>query len=138
MTPRTAAAVAMFTMSVVVLASCGETIDLRETATTETSPDGTRPVPVDGSLDEILDVMLTDWRGLGEQVVSGDPTDTLDRIERAWAAIEREIRTEHSDSYSGFQQAIDLARTSVERRRPADANKGYLVAVDLADEILGR
>lgn len=154
MSRRTASAVAIaLTCSVVStlgLSACGETVDLRDGDTTATTIDPTEdagdpvepipvePIPVDGSLDEILAVMLTEWRGLGEHVIDGDAAEPLARIEQGWAAIEPVIRTEHSDSYSGFQQAIDLARTSVERRRPADASKGYLVAVDLAAEVRDR
>jgi hypothetical protein len=135
------------------LTACGETIDLRDTSPV-TSPDpgavtgvddpagddgtGATPVAADATLDEVLTEMLTEWRGLGERVIDNEAGASLARIEEGWAAIEHTIRTEHTNSYSGFQQAIDLARTSVERRRPADASKGYLVAVDLADEVRNR
>ena len=46
------------------------------------------------------------------------------------------LAREHSiDMEFGLQQSVDLARTSVERRRPADASKGYKIVADLLETL---
>jgi hypothetical protein len=47
---------------------------------------------------------------------------------------EDKVHDERPDLLFGFQQAITLARSGVERRRPADASKGYLLVVPLVED----
>jgi hypothetical protein len=62
--------------------------------------------------------------------------DVLARIDDAWAVAEQRIRDDDPDEVFNFEQAIELARSGVERRRPADASKGYKILVDVADAYL--
>ena len=52
-------------------------------------------------------------------------------IEADWAAIEAGIRADHPTELFGMQQAIDLARSAVTRKRPADASKAWKIVRDL-------
>lgn len=156
---RRTAAVIWTTILALGLSACGETIDLRDSAPDETALEATaldetapevsaldetsldetsldETALEDKPLEELLPVMLDGWRGMGEYVIDGDADEPLARIETAWAAAEPIIRREHPDSLGGFQQAIDLVRTAVERRRPADVSKGYLLAVELTNHVL--
>jgi hypothetical protein len=133
-------------MSVTLLAGCGQTIDLRdevdEVAGAPTVPTVEEPgdaaLPLDGTLHELLPAILSNWRGLDQRVIDGQASEPLARIETAWAAAEPLVRADHPTSLFGMQQAVDLARSAVERRRPADASKGYRLAIELSDEILSR
>jgi hypothetical protein len=126
-----------------VLAGCGQTIDLRDdadTVPTVSSAEGAGDdaLPLDGGLDELLPAIVANWRGLDQRVIDGDAAEPLARIETAWAAAEPLVRADHPSSLFGMQQAVDLARSAVERRRPADASKGFRLAIELSDEILSR
>ncbi len=45
------------------------------------------------------------------------------RIEALWALIRPAVDTERPELLGAFDTVIDLVRSSVERRRPADADK---------------
>ena len=148
MTRRATTVTASVLAAVLALSACGETIDLRDTAS-DTAPDdvGTggaddvaadADLPLDGDLDELLAALLASWRGLDQRVIDGDTAEPMARIETTWAVAEPLVRADHPTSLFGMQQAVDLARSAVDRRRPADASKGYRLAIELTDEILSR
>lgn len=137
--------------ALVLLVGCGETIDLRETAEAADAIDtaeltaggdgaGTADpsvIDADASATELLPVLVASWQGLGQRVIDNDaPSEALQRIEELWRSAEPQVRAERPDLLFGFEQAVDLARSSVERRRPADASKGYKLAVDLTNDYL--
>ncbi|HEY3484282.1 MAG TPA: hypothetical protein VGK49_02810 [Ilumatobacteraceae bacterium] len=121
------------------LAACGTTtIDTSAT----TAPPGastttTEPLPTDATLDELLPLLVATMAPLDEQIVEnqGDET-TLERVEAIWDLAEPIMRDEQPELLFGFEQAVGLARSGVERRRPADASKGYKLVVDLVDDAL--
>ena len=96
------------------------------------------PVGPDTPLDELLAEMLDRWRGLDQRVIDEDAVAPLAAIEEVWALAEPIIRADHQGALFGFQQAVDLARSAVERTRPADASKGYRLARDLTTDLLER
>jgi hypothetical protein len=57
------------------------------------------------------------------------PEATLARLEDLWAVAERQIRRRDPDDLYPYEQAMTLARSGVERNRPADASKGYKLLV---------
>jgi hypothetical protein len=78
-----------------------------------------------------LDVLM---RRLDELIVEDAGDDAaLARIEDVWAVTEQQIRERDPDDLYPFEQAITLARSGVERRRPADASKGYKLLVAAVD-----
>lgn len=141
MTVRAAGATAL--AAVLTLGACGTTFVDETVATVDTSPDATTTtlpaVEPDAPLDELLSEIETLMFDLDERIIDDDlATETFARITDLWRAAERQIRRNDPDDVFNFQQAIDLARTGVERRRPADASKGYKIITDVIDAYLGR
>ena len=95
------------------------------------------PISADASLAELVSDLADSMRHLDEQVIEGDTDDaTLARIEEIWVAVLPLAREHSIDMEFGLLQSVDLARTSVERRRPADASKGYKIVAGLLDTLL--
>ena len=139
-------------LAAVLLAGCGETYvdtsllddatastvptDSAEPATTADGPsgaDGTDPAVrstviarIDDALDRLSDAVADD-ADLAAELLAG--------IEADWAAIEAGVRTDHPAQLFGMQQAIDLARSAVTRKRPADASKAWRIVRDLAPSL---
>lgn len=134
----------VFTLvAVLTLGACGTTFIDETVATVDTSPDATTttlaPVADDAPLDELLPEIARLMFDLDQRIIDGDgDVETLDRIDELWRVAERQIRAADPDDLFNFQQAIDLARTGVERHRPADASKGYKILVDVNEAYLGR
>jgi hypothetical protein len=77
-----------------------------------------------GSTAELLDQLLTEAGALGDRIVDNHGQhEAFARIETLWALVAADVQAERPDLVPGFQSAIDLLRTGVERRRPADADK---------------
>jgi hypothetical protein len=119
---------------VLVLTACGTTtVDESIAASADTSATTTLPpISADASLVDLVRDLTDSMRHLDEQVIEGDTEDaTLARIEDVWVLAEP-LADEHSaEMRFGLEQSVDLARTSVERRRPADASKAYKIVADL-------
>ncbi len=134
----------VFTLvAVLTLGACGTTFIDETVATVDTSPGATTttlaPVADDAPLDELLPEIARLMFDLDQRIIDGEgDVETLDRIEEIWRIAERQIRAADPDDLFNFQQAIDLARTGVERHRPADASKGYKILVDVNEAYLGR
>ena len=141
MTPRAAGAAAL--AAVLTLGACGTTfvdetvptVDTSRTATTTTLP----PVDPDAPLADLLAEIETRMFDLDQRIIDEDDEfATLDRIDELWRAAERQIRSNDPDDVYNFGQAIELARTGVERKRPADASKGYKILADVIDAYFTR
>jgi hypothetical protein len=138
-TPGVAAAWSV--AAVLTLGACGTTYIDSEITVPDTSPTVTTttlsPVEPDAPLDQLLGEIEALMVDLDERVIDQrDPVGRLARLEETWRAAERQIRANDPDDVFNFQQAIDLARSGVERRRPADASKGYKIFVDVAEAYL--
>ena len=73
-------------------------------------------------------------RHLDEQIVDDENVPaTMTRLDQLWNVAEQKIRDRDPDDLFPFQQAIDLAHSGAERRRPADASKGYKVLIAAID-----
>jgi hypothetical protein len=119
---------------VLLLTACGTTtvdqsiVESADTGVTTTLP----PIRSDAPLVDLVRDLADTMRHLDEEVIEGDTDDaTLARIDAIWV-IAKPLAREHSiDMEFGLEQSVSLARTSVERRRPADASKGYKIVADL-------
>jgi hypothetical protein len=111
---------------VVVLAGCAETtIDTSLTAPSTVDVTTTVFAPT-GTTAELLDDLLAESGRLSDLIVAGEgEEDAFARIETVWALVGPEIAADRPDLTGGFESAIGLLRTGVERRRPADADKAY-------------
>lgn len=140
MTGRAAGAVAL--AAVLTLGACGTTYvdtgvtvpDTSPGATATTSPAVDPDAPLPDLLAEI-ELLMSD---LDERIIEErGHVEVLQRIDELWVAAERRIRDDDPDDVFNFEQAIELARSGVERRRPADASKGYKILVDVIDAYVG-
>lgn len=141
MTRRLAGATAL--TAVLTLGACGTTYVDTNITVPDTSPDATTttlaPVDPDTPLDELLLEIEALMSDLDERIIDGrGQQTTFDRIAELWTVAERRIRADNPDDVFNFEQAIDLARSGVERRRPADASKGYKILTDVIDDYLDR
>jgi hypothetical protein len=140
-TPRSAASAAL--VAVLALGACGTTFIDETVATVDTSPDATTTtlpaIDPDAPLDELLGQIESLMLDLDQRIVDDERSvETLERIDALWVPAERQIRSHDPDDVFNFEQAIELARTGVTRRRPADASKGYKIIVDVIDQYLAR
>ena len=113
------------------LAACGTTyVDSSVTTPSSVAATTLPAVPADTPLPELFTQLDDLMRRLDEQIVEakGDQA-ALARIEAVWAVAEQQIRENDPDDLFPFEQAITLVRSGVERRRPADASKGYKLLV---------
>lgn len=114
-----------------VLGACGETfVDTAATTPPSTVATTLPPIAADAPLPDLFAELDGLMRGLDERIVEEEGDDAaLARIDEVWTAAEAQIRDRDPDDLFPFEQAIALARTGVERRRPADASKGYRILI---------
>lgn len=141
MTRRSAGAVAL--AAVLTLGACGTTyVDTDGTVPT-TSPGATTTtlpaIDPEAPMEELLGDLERLMSDLDERIIDDRAqVETFRRIDELWTVAERRIRADDPDDVFNFEQAIELARSGVERRRPADASKGYKILVAVADAYLSR
>ena len=127
-------ALCAFGAVVMATTGCGTTtVDPSIAASVDTGVTTTLPpISADASLVFLVRSLADSMRHLDEQVIEGDTDEaTLMRIEEIWVRAEPLARERGTEFVFGLQQSIDLARTAVERTRPADASKGYKIVADL-------
>jgi len=79
-----------------------------------------------GTTAELLDQLVAESAQLSDLIVENDGQQAaLARIETLWALVRPDIAAERAELLPGFESAIGLLRTGVERRRPADADKAH-------------
>jgi len=138
--PSSRVVVALST-SLVVLAACAPTTYETSSTTTVVAATTTIPTgPIDDLLPRLSDTMLTLSSYIGPNS-SGSTTsgknEVLAEIEALWAAVETEVTSLDPSSAESLGRMVDLARTAVERNRPADADKADKFAGDVIDQLLG-
>ena len=95
-------------------------------------------VPIEGSAADLLPEIGIDMSRLSAEVAGeGDEDATIARIEGSWAAIKDEIESTNPELVNSIQATVDMARTSVDANRPADADKAFGVLTDLIDKYTG-
>ena len=119
--------------------ACGTTYLDADVSVAPSGPASTTSLPplaADAPLDEVLGEMQSLMLHLDEEIIDKSaPGATLARIEALWTVADAQIRERDPDDLYPYEQAMTLARSAVERNRPADASKGYklLVAAIAAD-----
>jgi hypothetical protein len=108
-------------------ADTGTDADASSIATTTTLPSGTTG--------ELLAELTTTMGALSQLIIDGGRADgdALAHIEAVWAAARPQVEAEHPQLVSGFDTTVEMATIAVERTRPADADKAYVLLVDLVD-----
>jgi hypothetical protein len=109
-----------------VTTACAETtIDPDVTARPSVGATTTVFAP-SGTTAELLDQLLAESGQLSDLIVENEgQRAALARIDAIWALVGTEIATRQEDLLPGFESAIRLLHTGVERRRPADADKAH-------------
>lgn len=157
-TTTTIAVVIASIVSALAFSACGETYDLADVATTlatDRDPadtgaidtgsidagsidDGAAPTDDDppivdagSSTEELLDALIIRWQGLDDAAIEGEPAP-FEQLQTIWILLEVRLRDERPELVYGFEQALALAESALEFRRPADASKGYAIAARLA------
>ena len=139
MTPGVAGALAR--AAELTLGACGTTYIDSDVSVPDTAVDATTTtlpaVDPDAPLPELLAEIEALMVDLDERIIDQrGESARLERLEDVWRAAERQIRANDPDDVFNFAQAIDLARSGVERRRPADASKGYKIIADVIADYL--
>lgn len=117
--------------AVLTLGACGTTyydssVTVPDTGVTTTTT--LAPVSATTPLPDLLEQIRALMEHLDEQIVDDDgPQATMQRIDELWVLADAKIRDRDPDDLFPFEQALTYARTGVERKRPADASKGYRV-----------
>jgi hypothetical protein len=109
---------------VVALVGCTSTFEpVDSVAAPPSGPPTTTTLP-HGTLEDLLARLVGEVEMLSERVVEnqGD-SEALARIEALWLVVSDDVERDRPDLRPDFAAAMGLARRSVERRRPADADK---------------
>lgn len=129
--------------AIAMLGGCGTTLveaddPVRPSADDSTTEATASPPSNDTPTDELFDTIENRLRGLDEEIIDDEAAAaaSLERIEDAWA-IARPRIDDDTDLFN-FEQALELVRTGVERRRPADASKALKIFAEVADVHLDR
>lgn len=96
-----------------------------EAELTTTTSDAPRPTPT-GNVGELLDQLKESFGKMSDEMAQGDRSkarEELDYVERTWTALEPQIVDRGEQYVEDVRRVIDLAVSSVERNRPADAGK---------------
>lgn len=100
------------------------------------APDVT--IPIAGSAAELLPDLAAEMSTLGSHIAEGaDDEVVFGRIEQIWVVIRAEVEATRPELVGGIETTIDMSRTAVERRRPADADKAFRLLTDLVDNYTG-
>ena len=122
---------------VAVVSACGSTEIVGPLETTTTEVTSTSDAPA-GDIATLLGDLVQQTDGLGQAIVDGKSSITaarLDRTEKIWVLLEPQIRDQGIDIVEETQTVVDLIRTAVNRKRPADADKAQRFAGLLLDSV---
>jgi hypothetical protein len=110
-------------LAALVLGACSSTYDSSAT-TPPTAATATTVFRPSGTPEELLAAMAAEVTALSERLVDDNGQDeALARIEAQWDAVRPTIEQDHPELLAGFDSAMGQVQRSVERRRPADADK---------------
>lgn len=119
------------------LSACGATEIVGSLDTTTTVVSTTTDAPA-GDIITLLDDLVAQTDGLGQAIVDGERAvidARLDRTEKIWVLLEPQIRDAGIDIVEETQTVVDLVRTAVKRKRPADADKAQRFAGLLRESV---
>lgn len=128
-------------MSTVLVAGCAPTTyDASEGTTVPSIVTTTLPV---GPASELLPRLSAKMKTLSSYIgpnasgkTAAGKTDVLAEIEALWSAAETEVIAQSPSTAESIGRMVDLARTAVERNRPADADKAAKFAGEVIREYL--
>ncbi|MGA9276981.1 hypothetical protein [Ilumatobacter sp.] len=93
---------------------------------------------IEGSAADLLPEIGIEMSRLSAEIAGdGDEDATIAGIEAMWAAIIDEVESTHPELVDGIQVTIVMARTAVDRNRPADGDKAFGLLNDFVDDYTG-
>jgi hypothetical protein len=120
--------------AVMIVSACGTTTVLTTTTVAPpTSVDATTTLPA-GTLEELLPRVRDIAFSLSTAIIDGNGSERFDEIDTLWRAAAAQL--ERTTFRESTQYQIDLMRTAVERKRPADADKASLQVKALIENFL--
>ena len=113
---------------IVIASSCATTINQSAVTTVASSSESTTQVTINNQLttDELLNKLLLAVEDLSKSMQKAERrqvTQQLARVVSLSDAIRPKILATSDQLASDFNRVIDLAKSAVERNRPADADK---------------
>ncbi len=134
---RRASLLAAVTLAALAVPACSATTFDADIANSTTTVAVSTTVP-NGSVEELLPVMLAEVKALSEKVAANNGDDvSATYIEQLWAAMQPEIQADHKDLVPSFEFVVRRCRAAADRTRPADADRAYRNLQTLADTLLG-
>lgn len=116
------------------------TYDTSVSTSSTVAPTTTLP---SGPVEELLRRLATAMEELSSYIgpdqsgrTPAGKADQLALIESIWSAVETAITSDDPDAADSLGRMVDLARTAVERNRPADADKAARFAGQVIEEYL--
>lgn len=108
-----------------VLSSCSTTILDTINTTTTSSVVTTTTIPT-GDIPALLGQLLASTEGLGSAIVAKDRVATTERlrnVESVWIALRPQLLELPNDLATDIERIVNLVRSAVNKKRPADADK---------------
>lgn len=108
-----------------VLTSCSTTILDTINTTTTSSVVTTTTIPT-GDIPELLGQLLENTQGLGSAIVAKDKAvsaEKLRNVESIWVALKPQLLELPNDLATDIERIVNLVRSAVNKKRPADADK---------------
>lgn len=119
-------------------AACAETTVEVDTGAGPDESTSSTTIPITGTAEELLAELATEMSGLSAQIPDdGDQTATLARIEGIWVVVRPEVESSNPELVGGIDTTVEMARTAVDRIRPADADKAFQLLSDLVPRFTG-
>jgi hypothetical protein len=116
------------------MAGCSATVD--DGSSFNPADDGPTTLPT-GTPAELLPRLVATVDQISEAIIDeGDQRALLAEAEALWAATQADVAASDAEAAESMQRMMDLARVSVERIRPADADKATKFLGDLVDDYL--
>ena len=108
-----------------VLTSCSTTILDTINTTTTSSVVTTTTIPT-GDIPALLGQLLASTEGLGSAIVAKDKAVTAEKlrnVESIWVALKPQLLELPNDLATDVERIVNLVRSAVNKKRPADADK---------------
>lgn len=131
---RTSVGSAAVVSLALLVAGCSAAVD--DGSSFDPQSAGPTTVPT-GPPSDLLPRLVATVDQISEAIIDeGDQRALLAEAEALWAATQADVAATDADAAESMQQMMDLARVSVERVRPADADKATKFLGDLVDAYL--
>lgn len=130
-------------VSLVAATSCGATTYDASMATSTSTVSTSTTVPT-GTTEELLENLATAMSGLSILIgpdssgrTPAGKNEQIASITALWDAVRSAVTAADEEAADALERMVALARTAVDRNRPADADKAARFAGQVIDKFLG-